>query len=84
MRSSRIPAAQPLADEDKRKKDKDTSSSGSNSKSAIGDKKSRMKSSSASTRSGVPANFISEAEDPEDMEIARLEKLLGVTSTGKY
>lgn len=42
------------------------------------------KSKSKTSRSSIkPTNFISMAEDPEDMEIARLEKLLGVSSKGE-
>lgn len=37
----------------------------------------------SSEKKGIPSNFISAVEDPEDLEIARLEKLLGVSSKGE-
>ena len=57
-----------------------SSSSSSEEKGKTGKK--GKKDSSDSGSGSVPSHFLAVHEDPEDKEIARLEKLLGVTSQG--
>lgn len=88
----RKPSGQARAAEERRSVSAHAQSHGANAHSTDPVKKTSVASTSFSKEkrkqrkdkqgSSVPSHFLSVSEDPEDQEIARLEKLLGVSSKG--